>query len=101
MRRWTSFRRRFCCLSISCAACYTVRISSWQAESSLRQILLYPAKNFLDRRSAVTPGALSQGATREEAILNIREAIALVEQIMPESGDRIPEERLEAELVTI
>ena len=68
----------------------------------MRQILLYPGEdNYWIAEVPSLLGALSQGQTREEAILNIREAIALVEEIMRESGDRIPEDRLEAELVTI
>ena len=68
----------------------------------MRQILLYPGEdNYWIAEVPSLPGALSQGSTREEAILNIRQAIALVEEVMREAGDRIPEDRLEAELVTM
>jgi len=68
----------------------------------MRQILLYPGEdNYWIAEVPSLPGALSQGETREEAIYNIREAIALVEEVMRESGDHIPNDRLEAELVTI
>ena len=68
----------------------------------MRQILLYPGEdNYWVAEVPSLPGALSQGKTREEAIRNIREAITLVEEVMRESGDSIPEDRLEAELVTI
>ena len=68
----------------------------------MRQILIYPGEDhYWNAEVPSLPGAISQGETREEAILNIREAIALLEEVMRESGDRIPEDRLEAELVTI
>jgi predicted RNase H-like HicB family nuclease len=68
----------------------------------MRQILLYPGEdNYWIAEVPSLPGAISQGQTREEVLLNIREAIALVEEVMRESGDRIPQDRLEAELVTI
>ena len=61
----------------------------------MRQILLYPGEdNYWIAEVPSLPGALSQGQTREEAI-------ALIEEVMREAGDRIPEDRLEAELVTV
>ncbi len=36
------------------------------------------------------PGCISQGDTREEALANIREAIALYVEDCREAGDRVP-----------
>jgi predicted RNase H-like HicB family nuclease len=68
----------------------------------MRQILLRPGEDgWWIAEVPSLPGAISQGTTREEALTNIREAIDLVIDVMRESGDPIPEDRLEAELVTI
>jgi predicted RNase H-like HicB family nuclease len=68
----------------------------------MRQILLRPGEDgWWIAEVPSLPGAISQGKTREEALTNIREAIDLVIDVMRESGDPIPEDRLEAELVTI
>jgi predicted RNase H-like HicB family nuclease len=40
----------------------------------------------------VLPGCTTQGETYEEAIANIREAIALVVEDMREAGDAIPQD---------
>jgi predicted RNase H-like HicB family nuclease len=68
----------------------------------MRQVLLYPGEdNLWIAEVPSLPGAISQGKTREEALANIQEAIVLVEDVMRESGDPIPTDRLEAELVTV
>ena len=42
----------------------------------MRQIIVYPGeKNYWVTECPSLPGCISQGKTREEAILNIREAI--------------------------
>jgi predicted RNase H-like HicB family nuclease len=69
---------------------------------SVRQILLRPGDDgWWVAEVPSLPGAISQGKTREEAIANIREAIDLVEQTLRESGEPIPEDDLQAELVTV
>ncbi len=42
------------------------------------------------------PGCFSYGASRDEALKNIREAIALYLEDLEASGEPIPEERIEA-----
>lgn len=42
------------------------------------------------------PGCFSYGASREEALQNIREAIELYLEDLEASGEPIPEERIEA-----
>ncbi len=68
----------------------------------MRQILLTPGEDGGWVATVPSlPGAISQGATREEALANIREAIDMVEAVMREHGDDVPEDSLAAELVTI
>ena len=47
------------------------------------------------------PGCVSQGQTREEAILNIREAIQGYIAALEEDGLQVPEERFQAILVAV
>lgn len=68
----------------------------------MRQVLLRPGEDgwWLAEVPSL-PGALSQGRTRSEALDNIKEAIVMIEEVMRESGDTIPEDDLHAELVTV
>ena len=47
------------------------------------------------------PGCVSQGATRQEAIDNIREAIRLYIAVLEEDHLLVPEERFETLLVAV
>jgi predicted RNase H-like HicB family nuclease len=47
------------------------------------------------------PGCISQGETREEAIANIKEAIALYIETLEEFGDPIPNDEYESFLVAV
>jgi len=47
------------------------------------------------------PGCISQGKTREEAIINIKEAIHAYIDALAEDGLIIPEERFEALLAVV
>ena len=47
------------------------------------------------------PGCVSQGATRQEAIDNIREAIRLYIAVLEEDHLPVPEERFETLLVAV
>ena len=67
----------------------------------MRQVLLYRSEKWWVAECPSLPGAISQGETREEAIANIREAIALVEDVMREHGDPIPQEQFDALLVAV
>ncbi len=63
----------------------------------MRQVLIYPGE---DGMWVVTcpslPGCVSQGATREEAAENIREAIELFVDGLIEDGQAVPAETFEA-----
>jgi len=68
----------------------------------MRQVLLRPGEDgWWIAEVPSLPGALSQGRTRDEALDNIKEAIAMIEEVMHESGDIIPDDDLHAELVTV
>jgi predicted RNase H-like HicB family nuclease len=68
----------------------------------MRQIILYPGEDdFWVAECPSLPGCISQGRTREEAILNIREAIQGYIAALEEDGLQVPEERFEAILVAV
>lgn len=61
-----------------------------------RRVLLYPGEDgFTVAEVPSLPGCVSQGTTREEALKNIREAIALHVDSLKERGENIPEDRVE------
>ena len=68
----------------------------------MRQIILYPGEDdFWVAECPSLPGCVSQGRTREEAILNIREAIQGYIAALEEDGLQVPEERFQAILVAV
>jgi len=71
------------------------------ANVAMRQVLLYPSDGMWVAEVPSLPGTISQGATREEAIANIREAIDLMLEVLRDYGDSIPDDTLDAMLVVI
>jgi predicted RNase H-like HicB family nuclease len=68
----------------------------------MRQIILYPGEDdYWVAECPSLPGCISQGRTREEAILNIREAIQGYIAALEEDGLHVPEERFQAILVAV
>lgn len=68
----------------------------------MRQVLIYPGEDgFWVAECPSLPGCVSQGATREEAIENVREAIHLYVEVLKEDNLPVPEERFEAILVAV
>ena len=68
----------------------------------MRQIILYPGEDdYWVAECPSLPGCVSQGRTREEAILNIREAIQGYIAALEEDGLQVPEERFQAILVAV
>jgi predicted RNase H-like HicB family nuclease len=68
---------------------------------AMRHVLLYPSDGMWVAEVPSLPGAISQGATRQEAIANIREAIELMLEVLREHGDPIPDDALDAVLVVV
>ena len=68
--------------------------------SQQRQVLLYPGEDgYFVVEVPSLPGCISQGKTREEALANIGEAIALYIEVLEERGDSIPEDKVEVILI--
>jgi hypothetical protein len=68
----------------------------------VRQAILYPGEdNYWVAEVPSLPGCISQGATREEAAANIREAIELHLEALAAHGIETPEDRFEAVLVAV
>jgi predicted RNase H-like HicB family nuclease len=67
-----------------------------------RRVLLHPIEDgwWLAEVPSL-PGCNTQGATREEALANVKQAIALYIEGLIEDGQPIPEDWEEAELVTV
>lgn len=60
----------------------------------MRQIILYPGEDkFWIVECPSLPGCISQGKTKEEAIINIKEAIKGYIIALEEDGLPIPEEQ--------
>ena len=67
-----------------------------------RQVLVYPGEDgFWVVECPSLPGCISQGATKEEALANIREAIEVYVAALDEEGLPVPEERFQADLVEV
>ena len=68
----------------------------------MRQVLLYPGDDgYWVAECPSLPGCISQGRTKEEAVINIREAIQAYIAALTEDGLPVPEERFEALLVAV
>ncbi len=69
-------------------------------KSQQRQVLLYPGEDgYFVVEVPSLPGCISQGKTREEALVNIEEAISLYIEVLEERGESVPEDRVEVVLV--
>ena len=55
----------------------------------------------LEGKVAIVTGGLSQGATREETIENVKEAVAAHVQALELDGLPVPEEKSNAQLIAI
>lgn len=68
----------------------------------MRQVIIYPGEDSCWVAECPSlPGCISQGATREEAIVNIREAIRLYIATLEEDMLPVPEERFETLVVAV
>lgn len=68
----------------------------------MRQVMLYPGEDgyWIAECPSLT-GCISQGRTKQEAIVNIKEAIAGYIASLEEDGLPIPEEHFEAVMVAL
>ncbi|MDX2140691.1 MAG: type II toxin-antitoxin system HicB family antitoxin [Chloroflexota bacterium] len=67
-----------------------------------RRILMYPGEDgYWVAECPSLPGCISQGETHDEAIANIKEAIALYIESLEAHNEPVPEETYESYLVTL
>ncbi len=68
----------------------------------MRQVVLYPGEDgyWVAERPSL-PGSVSQGQTKEEAIANIKEAIAAFVAALEEDHLPVPPERFETIVVAV
>jgi len=68
----------------------------------MRQVVVYPGEDgWWVAECPSLPGCLSQGETRERALVNIREAIEGYIAALEEDGLPVPEERFETPVVAV
>lgn len=68
--------------------------------ASKRKVLLYPGEDgYFVVEVPSLPGCISQGKTRDEALANIEEAIALYLEMLQDQGEPIPDDLIEDVLV--
>lgn len=68
----------------------------------VRQVLLYPGEDgYWVAEVPSLPGCISQGATRDEALENVKEAIELYLEVLRADGQPIPEDHPQMQLVTV
>lgn len=68
----------------------------------MRQVLLHHGEDgFWVAECSSLPGCVSQGKTKEEAIANIREAIAAYIAALKEDGLPVPPEQFESILIAV
>ncbi|NKB71885.1 MAG: hypothetical protein GKR89_32820 [Candidatus Latescibacteria bacterium] len=66
----------------------------------MRQVIIYPGEDeYWVAECPSLPGCISQGSSREEAILHIREAIDGYVEALEEDNLPVPEDRFE--LITV
>jgi len=68
----------------------------------MRQIILYTDEDGIWIADVPSlPGCHTNGKTKEEALANIREAIALYIEVLLEHGESVPEDKLNALIVVL
>ncbi|MCP5095746.1 MAG: type II toxin-antitoxin system HicB family antitoxin [Chloroflexi bacterium] len=68
----------------------------------MRQVLIYPGDDgFWVAECPSLPGCISQGETKEDAIINIREAIQLYVETLEDDGLDVPKDHFDALLVAV
>jgi predicted RNase H-like HicB family nuclease len=68
----------------------------------MRQVVIFPGEdNYWIAECPSLPGCLSQGKTRDEAILNIKEAIHAYIMALEEDRLPVPEEKFDTLVVAV
>jgi predicted RNase H-like HicB family nuclease len=75
---------------------------STPSAAALRQAIIYPGEDgYWVAECPSLPGCISQGVSRDEAIINIREAIHAYVDALEADGLPVPPERFETLLVAV
>ncbi len=68
----------------------------------MRQVVIYRGEdNFWVAECPRLPGCISQGATREDAVTNIKQAIELYVEALTDDDLPVPSDNLDAMLVAV
>ena len=68
----------------------------------MRQVIIYPGEDgFWVAECPSLPGCVSQGKTREEAVVNIKEAIQAYIHALEEDNLPVPEDHFDAMLLAL
>ena len=68
----------------------------------MREVILHPGEDgFWVAECSSLPGCVSQGATREEAVKNVKEVIEGYILTLQEDGLPVPEERFETLVLAV
>jgi len=68
----------------------------------MRQVIIYPGEDqYWVAECPSLPGCISQGHSKEEAVINIKEAIEGYVKALEEDELPVPEDRFEALLVAV
>ncbi len=68
----------------------------------MRQVLIHPGEDgYWVVECPSLPGCISQGKTKAEAIVNVREAICAYVEALEADGLPVPEERFDAVLLAV
>jgi len=68
----------------------------------MRQVIIYPGEDgYFVAECPSLPGCISQGKTREEAVLNIKEAIDVYIAALREDGLPVPAEHFDTMVVAV
>ncbi|MCS6919528.1 MAG: type II toxin-antitoxin system HicB family antitoxin [Fimbriimonadales bacterium] len=66
----------------------------------MRRVIIYPGEDgYWVAECPSLPGCISQGKTKQEALENIKEAIALYIEFLQEKGLPVPEDKVEVAVV--
>lgn len=68
----------------------------------MRQVVIYPGEDgYWVAECPSLPGCISQGRTKEEAVTNIREAVAAFIETLEEDKLPVPPEKFETYVVAV
>ena len=66
----------------------------------MRKVIMYPGEDgYWVVECPSLPGCISQGKTKDEALVNIKEAIDLYLEVLRDKGLSVPSDRLEIAMV--